>query len=250
MTASKLQRASPLDAGMAERLNSGADELISAVAEFLIRSDIPRESIARVLQDVAARVNSGGRVSEWEGGIADFTNRLGQAYQTWWADPEFLDERGNPIPLKASGPGLSVKGLLGEHLSPDEIDLGIKVLRDSMCLTVSDDGYWRPHEPTLVIKPDRELSFQRLVGLVRGLLSTFSANNAKSRSGEGLLERAVVSADLPANFVPVLNRAAHEHFGQALFAMLQMIKNAEQRTGRRSGTEVGIEVFTTSPRFQ
>jgi hypothetical protein len=244
MTRRKLTAREPTtDTGMVDRLSSGADELISAIAEFLVRSDLPRETVARALETVAIRVRSGEPVSVWQGGVADFTDRLGHAYQAWWNDPAYLDTRGNPVPLRVSGSRRSVGALLRARLEPDEIDYALQALRESPSITIDADGYWRPHEPTLVLRPDRELSFQRLVGLVRGLLNTFHSNNSKRRSGDGLMERTVVSGNLPANFVPVLSRAVHEHFGQALFAILQMIKNAEQRSGRRSGTEVGVEVF-------
>jgi hypothetical protein len=243
MTARKSKTKASADQNMLTRLSSGADELVGAVAEFLLRSELPSEAVADVLESVAARVRSGRFVSEWQGGVADFTDRLGRAYQSWWNDPTYLDRNGSPIPLPLSGPKKSVRALLKRRILANEMSAALKVLADSPSVSVGQDGYWRAHEATLVVKPDRELSFQRLVGLVRGLLNTFHANNSHRRSGSGLMERTVVSGNLPANFVPVLNRAVHEHFGQALFSILQMIKNAERRSGRRSGTEVGVEVF-------
>jgi hypothetical protein len=230
------------DALLLARLSTGAEELLGAISEFLLRAGMQRSAVSRALMASARKVSSGHEIGGWYGGAGEFGELLGQAFELWWTDPRFLDRAARPLNLRTTGRE-SVSALLRERLPARQVRYGLDVLRGSPSVHVDENGTWTARERALILTPHAHLSFERLVGLVRGLLSTFHTNNSGQRPGLGLLERTAFSGNLPRDFVPTFARAVHEHLGESLFGILQLLRNAESRRGPRSDTEVGVEVY-------
>ncbi len=228
---------------MIRQLERGTTDLLWAVADFLVRSGVERKHVAQALLGIASSVADSLDAPEWCGGSGELLSLASESYSLWWQSPEYLDEHGLPRGLPEKGEAPSVQSLLATRFSGHEIDAALEILRRSPSISIDSGGTWYAKDAALLIPSSAALSMQRLTGVLRGLLSTFHANNLANAPGDGLFERTVLSCSLPENHVPVIKRVAHQHLSQTLLALHRVIENAETRLGPRAEKEVGIEIF-------
>jgi hypothetical protein len=263
MTTSRLR-------GVRSRESSVA-ELMRSLLLFLLDSGLPRDLLKRLLTEA---LDSAHAQRSSIGALRDHSAAISGLLFSWHHDRRYLDARACPKPLPLEGRGASVERLALAHCDPGEAVAVVARLRTHKLIHEVGDGKWVPRGPVAMFTAhDREVS--GYIGeTIAHLMATVHANlaqaqrraagngrerpssPAESRPADGLLERAAMVRDLPAEHLGAFRHYIQEQ-GTAFLANVdewleahcpaaaRVAEPAAGRRGRsaRGGVTAGVHVF-------
>lgn len=263
MTTSRLRAARSRESSVAE--------LMRSLLLFLLDSGLPRELLKRLLTEA---LDSAHAQRSSIGALRDHSAAISGLLFSWHHDRRYLDARACPKPLPLEGRGASVERLALAHCDPGEAAAVVARLRTHRLIHEVADGRWAPRGPVAMFTAhDREVS--GYIGeTIAHLMATVHANlaqaqrraagngrerpllQAEARPAEGLLERAAMVRDLPAEHLGAFRHYIQEQ-GTAFLANVDewleahcpaAARVAEPPAGRRTrsargGVTAGVHVF-------
>jgi hypothetical protein len=210
-----------------------AKVLIGAMHEFLQRNKIPEEIIRGYKgSDLGANTRRYRRLMR----IWEYTGVL---MATWYSDPKFLDQFGNPIPL----PPKSISRLIrASHVTISARE-ALQLMRSSPSVKTNDDGHLIPLRKVLVL-PDSEVPRAALV--VERFLDTLYRNASLRKYNATLLERSCRASGVDLRGSASMLRDIKEQGGSFMDAVDGEIEARRMCRPKRNGVrlgELGVVVF-------
>jgi len=230
---------------------SSVAELMHSLLLFLLDSGLPRDRLKRLLGEA---LDSAHAQRSSIGALRDHSAAISGLLFSWHHDRRYLDARACPKPLPLKGRGASVERLALAHCDAGEAAAVVARLRTHGLIHEVEPGSWAPRGPVAMFTAhDREVS--GYIGeTIAHLMATVHANLA--RPADGLLERAAMVRDLPADRLGAFRHYIQEQ-GTAFLANVDewleahcptASRVAEPSASRRmrasrGGVTAGVHVF-------
>lgn len=170
---------------------------IFSLLEFLQRSGLTRQDILQLVEGGLRRLPR--RTADPENLVTRKGSRVtyvvGLALYRWHRDPDFIDVRGNPIPLALSGRAPSVESLIRHEKPEVSVKDLVAEFRSLKLIRPAGNGLYLPTNIAGRIRTDHPILLEHLANSVVRLLST-ARENTKSKSDKTFIERFVNVPDL------------------------------------------------------
>ena len=172
--------------------------------------------------------------------------RIGEAFKTWYTEPEYLDARGVPAALPLSG-ARSLETLITRFLPKVNARETARWLMAEGVLRQQTNGFVVPVRRVISFIRPNTMVLDRIPFLVQALLSTYTHNiEAKAKGEETRCERMLTLDQFPVKDVPRFNWEVKRLVPILLDSLeswaaphLRAAERKPQQTAR-----VGVEVFS------
>ncbi len=170
----KSRRANPMAAEpQAEETQVAALAAIHRFARVLALTGISRENLASAFRDACARLPESlfrsGRTLNHE------LLESGHVLSVWLSDPGYLDQRGEPLPIRLRGAPPSLEALINRVSSELQIDQAVKYLIRTGSIAKIGRRY-AVRRTSVSVSRDPELSYAHGLQTVLALLHTIENN--------------------------------------------------------------------------
>ena len=122
---------------------------------------------------------------------------LGKIMYTWNRRSPYVDPAGRPRPLTASGPGLSLRGLVEEHADVSAVPQVLAALDNQGLIRRSHDGLLRPTGNVARLRSVGPEVASYVADTITRLLDTVLRNLNRESKDPPLIERSAIVRDLP-----------------------------------------------------
>lgn len=172
-----------------------------------------------------------------------FTIELGHILSFWYTDPLCVDARGQPRPLPAKGPGLSVADLVRRASQGLDPAVALATLLQHKALKRKGRLYV-PTNRRLVFDPRDAAAPARGFLPLEGLLDTLHRNWASGRRSVETLEVTAINPAYPTKQLRALKKDLKERGLTFLTEVDSTMRRGEARgTEREPRSRVGVSVF-------
>lgn len=227
--------------------NQAAIALLLATKEFLRANDIA-ESIVCSTDSTQRRNVTRPRLSLYRKYLRAYEN-MGALMATWFSNPEFLDEMGNPVPLTSRSGTNSIAHLIRRSGVPIPIYLALEFLRRSPSVKLRPNGMVEALRKVFVLP---EFEIPRAALFVERYLDTLSRNALGRKQGTTLLlERSCHVSDINLDsMAPVLRdiKEGGSAFMDATDGEIEALRLKRRKAGRTA--EIGVVVFAWTGRHK
>jgi hypothetical protein len=219
----------------------GANALLAATFEFLLRNSISKKSILEFTRKHLVR-NQRDRSLRVYRELEQAQEDMGLIMGTWFSHPKFLDASGRPRPLTAGKGANSIADLVRVSGAQIQGAVAIQFMRQSPCIRFTSDGQLIALKRVFVL-PKLEVPRAAFV-IERYLETVLQIASDRKKDAPLLLERSchVSEVDL-AKAIPMLRNL--ESRGTAFLDAIDgdLEGRRLRRSKRKSVGELGIHVF-------
>jgi hypothetical protein len=188
--------------------------------------------------DISQRVSSatdGKSTKELRSPLYPHASEIGELLTSWHQDPTYLDDLGNPAPLKLRGRRPSFRSL-AQHVLP-EIDVSylLSELKRLGAVTEDDSNLIHVHMRSLSAYEDKRLAIQHTLTSLDGFIKTLRHNLESTPSNsDQLFHRIARINDFDSREIPVLKIRVKRH-GQRFLESFDnwLTHKALPKSGRR-----------------
>jgi hypothetical protein len=180
----------------------GANALLAATFEFLLRNNISGKSIIEFTRNYHIRDQKRRSLRLYRDLVRTYDD-MGVIMATWFSNPKFLDTSGHPLPLSKGRGSKSIAHLIRVSGARVEIPVAMNLKRQSPSIKLSSDGTLFALRRVFVIP---KFEVPRAAFVVERYLDTLLQNaSGRKRETTLLLERSchVSEVDL-ATIAPIL----------------------------------------------
>jgi hypothetical protein len=117
----------------------GANALLAATFEFLLRNSISKKSILEFTRQHLVR-NQRDRSLRVYRELEQAQEDMGLIMGTWFSHPKFLDQSGNPMPLNAGKGPNSIAHLVRASRARVQVSIALELMRRSRSVKIGSDG--------------------------------------------------------------------------------------------------------------
>jgi hypothetical protein len=234
--------AKPLKITPAFDLNQqGANALLAATFEFLLRNKISKKSILEFTRKHLVR-NQRDRSLRVYRELEQAQEDMGLIMGTWFSHPKFLDQSGNPMPLNAGKGPNSIADLVRASGARVQASIALELMRRSRSVKISSDGRLTALRRAFVLP---KLEVLRAAFVVERYLDTLQQISlGRKKEISLILERSchVSEVDL-ARIIPILRDI--ESRGTAFMDSIDgdLEGRRLRKSKRKSVGELGVHVF-------
>lgn len=181
--------------------------------------------------------------------IFDF-DALGHVVYIWQRSPRYLDNEGQPMPLKSRGPAPSIQALFREVKRGDYFVQGLKDLVHLKRIQRSGSRHYLPCSEVTIVDELTPEFVRQLTQSMNRLVSTVLFNTSQQGSkAPRLVERMTCIPDLPLKQVNAFKKFAREQGGALINTMNDWLESRrgvqKARTPRSSRhLTAGLHVFS------
>lgn len=137
---------------------------------------------------------------------------IGELLTAWHQDPSYLDEFGNPSPIKMSAGRLSFCKLAGKTLPNMDPKTLVSELEHIGAVTIDPEGYIRVHMRSLPVYEDKHLAIQHTLSSLASFIRTLRHNlNSTAANADQLFHRVAWNGDFDAREIPALKIMVKRH---------------------------------------
>jgi hypothetical protein len=176
-------------------------EFLEHLARILVDAGHSPKKLAREFRDVCSTLPE--PIRRWNPAELRYLPDIARVNSCWHTDPQFLDSKGDPIPLPLKSTGPSLVALVARALPKEEPGAVIdSLLRERGIRRRA--GLYLPTDRQLLYRPQSA----RIHGLVSllGMLRTLEHNVSVTAASARLVERTAVSAQFPVRALPMFHR--------------------------------------------
>jgi hypothetical protein len=206
--------------------------LVAAMYEFLRRNKIPKEFVKEYS---GAQLKKNIRHYRRLMRVWEYTGVL---ITTWYSNPRFLDELGNPAPLSPN----SISQLIRASRVAVSLKEALELMRASPSIKTESNGDLVPTRKVLVL-PDSEVPRAALV--VERFLDTLYRNASLRKYNATLLERSCRASGIDISSSAQILRDIKEQGGAFMDVVdgeIEARRSHRRKAGVRLG-ELGVVVF-------
>jgi hypothetical protein len=176
-------------------------EFLEHLARILVDAGHSPRKLAREFREICNALPEPLR--KWKPAELRYLPDIARVNSCWHTDPQFLDSKGDPIPLPLKSPGPCLVALVARALPKEKPSAVIEsLLREGGIRRRG--GLYLPTDRQLLYRPQSA----RIHGLVSllGMLRTLEHNVSATASSARIVERTAVSAQFPVRALPMFHR--------------------------------------------
>jgi hypothetical protein len=176
-------------------------EFLEHLARILVDAGHSPRKLAREFREICSALPE--PVRKWNPAELRYLPDIARVNSYWHYDPQFLDSKGDPIPLPLRSRGPCLVSLVARALPKEEPAAVIdSLLREGGIRRRR--GLYLPTDRQLLYRPQSA----RIHGLVSllGMLRTLEHNVSVTASSARIVERTAVSAQFPVRALPMFHR--------------------------------------------
>jgi hypothetical protein len=174
---------------------------------------------------------------------------IGELLKAWHRNPEYLDDLGNPLPIRMRAGRQSFRRLAGDTVPNMNAKSLLAELERIGAVTIDGNGYIRVHMRSLPVYEDKHLAVQHTLISLDSFIRTLRHNlNSAASNSDQLFHRVAWNGDLDARDIPTLKIRVKRH-GQNFLESCDnwMSRTAKSSTrnvvGKRKRAQVFIGVY-------
>lgn len=174
---------------------------------------------------------------------------IGELLTAWHQDAEYLDDLGNPLPIKMRASGRSFRHLAGKTVPNVDAKTLLSELEKIGTVTIDSDGYIRAHMRSLPVYEDKQLAIQHTLVSLDSFIRTLRHNlNSTASNSDQLFHRVAWNGDFDAREIPTLKIRVKRHGQNFLEScdnwMTRRTKSVKYKPGsRKKPVQVFIGVY-------
>ncbi len=172
---------------------------------------------------------------------------LSDVLHAWHEDPNFIDQKANPIALPLRGRGKSLASLIvkvGSTLPAGQV---LESLRLQRLIRTLPNGRFKPTKSVAHIRGDGPEMSGYLGKAVMHLIETNDSNSRRPRGRKALLDRAAIVEDLPLEDAEAFVSFSAEQGANVVANANAWLESRRLRNGsmkrKRKTTTAGLHVF-------
>ncbi len=170
---------------------------------------------------------------------------IGELLTAWHQDTAYLDQFGNPRPIRMRAGRQSFCKLAGKTV-PDMDPKGLlSELTQIGAVTIDPDGYIRVHMRSLPVYQDKHLAIQHTLTSLGSFIRTLRHNlNSTAANADQLFHRVAWSGDFDAKEIPALKIMVKRH-GQSFLESCDnwMTRKSKTSTYNSKSKKMPLQVF-------
>lgn len=137
---------------------------------------------------------------------------IGELLTAWHQDTAYLDEFGNPTPIKMRAGRLSFRKLADKTVPNMDPKVLLFELEQIGAVTIDPEGYIRVHMRSLPVYQDKHLAIQHTLTSLHSFIRTLRHNlNSTAANADQLFHRVAWSGDFDAREIPALKIMVKRH---------------------------------------
>jgi len=176
---------------------------------------------------------------------------IGELLSLWHQDPQYLDQLGNPVPIRMEGSAPSFRALAKKAVPNVNAKQLLFELDQLGVLAIDGHGLIRARTRALPVYRDRELATTHTLNALRGFIKTLSHNLLRSPSNsDQMFHRIAWNGDLNKQDLSRLKIWMERH-GQDFLESADnwMINNSKAKRGgvkiSRRANQVSVGIYMT-----
>jgi hypothetical protein len=223
----------PLEGGI-----GNSREFLEPLAQILVRTGHPPQRLAQEFQEICSRLSEPPQA--WNPAYLNFLTALPGVIARWHTDEQFLDSKGQPLPLPLKSESLSLASLIARVL-PNEDPT---VVVDSL---IRFQGIRREGE--YYLPTDRQLRFTEenawvyALRALLGMLRTIKYNVTGAGPHDTIQERVAVSLHFPVPALAAFHRWLKKHAKEFLWGVYRNMLRHESQCKSGPTTRLSVAVF-------
>jgi hypothetical protein len=217
------------------------DDVITALLDLFgqLKIDAPQ---------LASRVEYLDRAPTSEPSVYSHTATIGELLTAWHQNPDYLDQTGNPIPLKLQGRKRSFTKLATVAVPKVPAGALLAQLERVGAVTVDEDRYIHVRMRALSVYEDRQLAVDHTLTSLLGFIRTLRHNlDSDALNSDQLFHRVAWSDTLDRGLLPNLKIRLRRQGQQFLESfdnwMMRRTKRGTARGRKAKPTEVAIGIY-------
>jgi hypothetical protein len=228
------------------------------------RSHPPREATAKDVMgslldlfehlgiDVSSPITGTARAASREfpqHSLYPHTSSISELLTLWHQDPAYVDDLGNPAPIKLHGPKPSFRQLVRQsQIALNEAYL-LSELERLGAVSIDGSDLIKVQMRSFPVYEDKRLAAQHTLATLNGFIKTLRHNlNTAPANSDQLFHRIVWNGDFDNHEIPALKIKVKRH-GQSLlesfdnWLMRKALSKPRNRKGRTGRSKVSIGVY-------
>jgi hypothetical protein len=213
-------------------------EFLEHLARILVDAGHSPRKLAREFREICHAMPEPLR--KWKPAELRYLPDIARVNSCWHTDPQFLDSKGDPIPLPLKSTGPCLVALVARALPNEEASAVIEsLLREGGIRRRG--GLYLPTDRQLLYRPQSA----RIHGLVSllGMLRTLEHNVSVGASSARIVERTAVSAEFPVRALPMFHRWLKGFASQALWEADGSMRRREWVSLPGPTIRLGVSLF-------
>jgi hypothetical protein len=216
---------------------SGAGEFLEPIARILVRSGHSPRQLRRDFQRICLALKEPKR--QWDPSELNYLADLPHVIAYWHGDPQYLDSRGEPLPLPLKGKGPSLLALIERALpevnptSAAQSLMRLKAVRRKK-------GRYLPTERQFLLS--QESGFVHGLTALLGMLRTVERNLSGLRRA-AILQRCAFNPSFPVRALPEFHAHSKTVAAEFLWGMDVDMRRAQEADPHGPRTRLGVGVF-------
>jgi hypothetical protein len=212
-------------------------EFVERLVHILVHSGHSPKQLAREFRDICGGLEEPAR--RWDPTRLSFIADLPHVIAHWYADPQYLDSRGAPLPLPLRGRGPSLCGLI-ERVLPGENAVAVAQTLSRVQGVRRRAGRYVPSGRCIVF-PQTSARVPGLAALL-GMLRTVEHNVAGVKTS-AILERTAINPSFPVSALPAFHRRLKALATDFLWNVDGDMRRRENGAAHGAKTRMGVGVF-------
>jgi Family of unknown function (DUF6502) len=239
----RLKKPRAFPRGKAPRIRGGVtvDDVIAALLDLFAQLQIDAPKLA-------SRVKSLTRTHASEPRLYSHTATIGELLTAWHQNPKYLDQFGNPVPLKMRGHKRSFTTLAADAVPSMGAPALLAQLERVGAISIDNHRYVHVRMRSLSVYEDRQLAVDHTLTSLLGFIKTLRHNlRSDSLNSNQLFHRVAWSDTLDRSLLPNLKiklRRQGQNFLESFDNWMMRQTKARSRTSKRSRpTQISIGVY-------
>lgn len=171
---------------------------------------------------------------------------IGELLTVWHQDPEYLDNFGNPLPIKLRGLRQSFSHLAKNVVPNMNARILLGQLKRIGAVTIDSDNLIHVHMRSLPVYEDRQLAIEHTLTSLDAFVRTLRHNlDSDPHNAAQLFHRIAWNGDFDRRLIPALKikvRSQGQGFLESFDNWMLRKANARDRESRRRGKRVQIAI--------
>lgn len=213
-------------------------EFLEPLAQILVHTGHSPQKLAQEFQEICSALSEPPQA--WNPAYLNFLTALPGVIARWHTDEQFLDSKGQPLPLPLKSGSLSLASLIARVLPNEDPTVVVDSLIKFQGIRREGDSY---------LPTDRQLRFTEenawVYGLraLLGMLRTIRYNVTRAGPHDTIQERVAVSLHFPVRALDAFHRWLKKHAKEFLWGVYRNMLRHESQGKSGPTTRLSVAVF-------
>jgi Family of unknown function (DUF6502) len=213
------------------------DDVVGALLDLFKELQIDASNLASRVESVNHEPMSSHR-------LYSHTAAIGELLSVWHQDPKYLNNSGDPLPIKMRGPGRSFSNL-AKAVPTMSAPALLRELERAGAVTIDKDEYVHVRMRSLSVYEDKRLAIQHTLTSLISFIRTLRHNlDSDPSNSDQLFHRVAWNGDFASSLIPTL-KIKIKRQGQTFLEAFDnwMMRQAKTRTAKRKTRGKRAQIF-------